>query len=108
TSGLRTSSAPTTLPRPVTTFKKPFVRLASCSASIITRDCSELYSLGLMATVQPAATAEATLRQMNSAFAFHAVISPATPTGSKVTVVLPQLLVNGSSRSAFSDARNAL
>ena len=27
---------------------------------------------------------------MNSAFAFHAVIRPATPTGSKVTVVLPQ------------------
>ncbi len=33
TSGLRTSSAPTTLPRPVTTFQTPFGRLASCSAS---------------------------------------------------------------------------
>ncbi len=40
--------------------------------------------------------------------AFHAVIRPATPTGSKVTVVLPQLRVSGSSWSAFSDARNAL
>ena len=47
--------------------------------------CSELSSLGLMTTVQPAATAEASLRQMNSAFAFHAVIRPATPTGSRVT-----------------------
>ena len=34
-------------------------------------------------------------------FAFHAVIRPATPTGSKVTVVLPQLRVSGSSWSAF-------
>jgi hypothetical protein len=40
---------------------------------------------------------EASLRQMNSAFAFPAVIRLATPTGSKVTVVLPQLRVNGSS-----------
>ncbi len=55
------------------------------------RVCSELNSLGLITTVQPAATAEASLRQMNSAFAFHAVIRPATPTGSKVTVVLSQL-----------------
>ena len=44
---------------------------------------------------------------MNSPFAFHAVISPATPTGSKVTVVLPQLSVIGSSWSPFSAARNA-
>src|SRR5258706_7652159 len=89
TSGLRTSSAPTTLPRPVTTFKRPFGRLVSCSASSNTRVCSELNSLGLMTTVQPAATAEASFRQMNSVFAFHAVIRPATPTGSRVTVVLP-------------------
>ena len=73
-----------------------------------TRVCSELNSLGLMTTVQPAATAEASLRQMNSAFAFHAVIRPATPTGSKVTVVLPQLRVHGISWSAFSAAGNAL
>ena len=95
TFGLRTSSAPTTSPRPVTTFKRPFGSLASCRASISTWVCNALNSLGLMTTVQPAATAEASLRQMNSVFAFHAVISPATPTGSKVTVVLPQLRVNG-------------
>ena len=56
TSGLRTSSAATTLPRPVTTFRRPFGRLASCSASTNTRVWSELNSLGLMTTVQPAAT----------------------------------------------------
>jgi len=43
-----------------------------------------------------------------SAFAFHAVIRPATPTGSRVTVVLPQLRVSDSSWSACSAARNAL
>ena len=40
--------------------------------------------------------------------AFQAVIRPATPTGSRVTVVLPQLRVNGISGSAFSAAANAL
>ena len=95
-------------PRPVTTFKRPFGSLASCRASTNTRVCSALISLGLITTVQPAATAEASLRQMNSAFAFHAVISPATPTGSRVTVVLSQLRVHGISWSAFSAARNAL
>src|SRR6266481_6486501 len=72
TSGLRTSSAPTTLPRPVTTFMRPFGRSASWRASTKTRVCSELNSLGLITTVQPAAMAEASLRQMNNAFAFHA------------------------------------
>jgi hypothetical protein len=95
TSGLRTSSAPTTLPSPVTPLRRPFGSLASWRASINTCVCKELSSLGLMTTVQPAATAEASLRQMKSVFAFHAVIRPATPTGSKVTVVLPQLRVNG-------------
>jgi len=108
TSGLSTSSAPTTLPRPVTTLRRPFGRSASWSASISTCVCSALNSLGLMTTAQPAASADATLRQMNSAFAFHAVIRPATPTGSKVTVVLPQLRVHSISSSAFSAARNAL
>src|SRR5260221_11551844 len=89
TSGFGTSSAPTVLPRPVTTFMRPFGRSASCRASTKTRVCSELNSLGLITTVQPAATAEASFRQMNNAFAFHAVIKPATPSGSRVTVVFP-------------------
>ena len=79
----------------MTTLRRPFGSSASCRASINTCVCSALSSLGLMTTVQPAATAEASLRQMNSVFAFQAVIRPATPTGSKVTVVLPQLRVNG-------------
>jgi hypothetical protein len=95
TLGLRTSSAPTISPRPLTTFRRPFGSLASWRAWINTCVCNELNLLGLMTTVQPAATAEASFRQMNSAFAFHAVISPATPTGSNVTVVLSQLRVHG-------------
>src|SRR6202035_3345249 len=72
------------------------------------RVCRELTSLGLITTVQPAATAEASLRQMNSELAFHAVIRPATPTGSKVTVVLPQLSVIDNSSSPFAAAGKAL
>src|SRR5713226_8299485 len=93
TSGLRTSSAPTTSPRPITTLQTPLGSLAAVRHSIITCVCSELSSLGLITTVQPAPTADASLRQMNSAFAFQAVIKPATPTGSNVTVVLAQLRV---------------
>jgi hypothetical protein len=61
-----------------------------------------------MTTVQPAATAEASLAQRNSAFAFQGVIRPATPTGSMVTVVLPQIRTNGKSWSAFSAARDGV
>src|SRR5260370_15475942 len=73
TSGLRTSSAPTTSPRPITTLHTPLGSLAALTHSIITCVCSELNSLGLRTTVQPAATADASLRQIKSAFAFHAV-----------------------------------
>src|SRR6202030_1782884 len=45
TSGLRTSSAPTTVPRPVTTLKTPLGSSAAFRASTITRVCSELISL---------------------------------------------------------------
>ncbi len=91
TSGLRTSSAPTSSPRPVTTLHTPGGRRASCRHFSNTCVCNALSSLGLTTTVHPAAMAEASLRQMNSAFEFQAVISPATPTGSKVTVVRPQV-----------------
>jgi len=99
--------APTVFPRPTTTLQTPFGSPAASMHSSNTAVCSELSSLGLMTTVQPAATAEASLRQMNSALAFHAVIRPATPTGSRVTVVLPQLCVIGSSWRAFSAAGKA-
>src|SRR5260370_15798801 len=108
TSGFRRGSAPTTSPRPITTLHTPLVSLAALTHSIITCVCSELNSLGLRTTVQPAATADASLRQIKSAFAFHAVIRPATPAGSQVTVVLPQLSVIGSPRDAFSAVRTAL
>ena len=45
---------------------------------------------------------------MKSVFAFHAVIRPATPTGSSVTVVLSQFRVSGNSWSACSAARNGV
>src|SRR5580704_16957344 len=108
TSGFRTSSAPTTSPRPITTLHTPWGSLAAFRHSSITCVWSALNSLGLMTTVQPPPTADASLRQMNSALAFHAVIRPATPTGSRVTVVLPQLSVHGNSWTPFSAARKAL
>src|SRR5580704_3803042 len=46
TPGFRTSSAPTTLPRPVTTLRRPFGKSASWRASINTRVCNALNSLG--------------------------------------------------------------
>src|SRR6202040_4175826 len=90
TSGFRTSSAPTASPRPETTLQTPFGSFASCSHSNHTPVCKALNSLGFMTTVQPAATAEASFMQRKNAFAFQGEISPATPTGSKVTVVLPK------------------
>src|SRR5260370_30319546 len=102
TSGLRTSSAPTTSPRPVTTLQSPFGSFASCTHSSHACVCNALSSLGLMTAVQPAASADASLAQRDNEFAFQGVITPATPTGSNVTVVLPQLLVRGSSWSALS------
>jgi len=97
TSGLRTSSAPTASPRPITTLQTPLGSLAAFRHfnHHLCLQRAELTGLDHN-------------RQMNSAFAFQAVISPATPTGSKVTVVLPQLRVNGSSWSPLSAARKAL
>src|SRR4029077_12000644 len=102
TSGLRTSSAPTTSPRPITTLQSPFGSLASCTHSSHACVCNALSSLGLITVVHPAARADASLAHRKNEFAFQGVIKPATPTGSKVTVVLSQPLVNGSSWRAFS------
>jgi hypothetical protein len=44
--------------------------------------------LALVRLTALAALAEASLAQSNSAFAFQGVLRPATPTGSKVAVVL--------------------
>ena len=52
--------------------------------------------------------ADASFMQINNAFAFQAVIRPATPTGLRmVTVVFPQLSFKGISWSAFSAAAKA-
>src|ERR1700756_1632356 len=102
TSGLRTSSAPTTSPRPITTLQSPFGSLASCTHSSHACVCNALSSLGLITVVHPAAKADASLAHRKNEFAFQGVIKPATPTGSNVTVVLPQPLVKGSSGGALS------
>src|SRR5258705_1587447 len=104
TSGLRTSSAPTTSPRPATTLHSPFGSSACCRHSSHACVCNELSSLGLMTAVQPAATAEASLAERKNEFAFQGVIRPATPTGSSVILGLPQLCVSGSFwRDVFAD-----
>jgi hypothetical protein len=61
---------------------------------------------GFTTTVQPAASAEAVLRQMSNAFEFQAVINPATPTGIRETDVLFHVRTRGSSWSAFSAWKN--
>src|SRR6202040_2520352 len=108
TSGLRTISAPTTSPRPMTTLQRPFGISASIRHSSQARVCNQLSSLGLMTAVHPAEPAEASLAERKTEFAFQGVIRPTTPTGSSVTVVLPQLRVSGSCWSAVSAERNTL
>jgi hypothetical protein len=63
-----------TTPWPVTIFNRPFGRPASCRASTNTCVCSELNSLGLTTTAQPAAMAEASLRQINNIFTSYGEI----------------------------------
>jgi hypothetical protein len=95
TSGWLLSSAPTTSPRPLTMLNKPGGRPALCSASVTTWVWVALISLGLITTVQPAASAVASLLQMKPALEFQGVISAATPTGSIVTSAVPIWRVSG-------------
>ncbi len=92
--GFDVISAPTSLPRPVTTLKTPFGKPASCNASVTTCVWIGLNSLGLMTEVQPAAMALASLLQIEPAVLFQGVMSPATPTGSMTTVASPTLRVS--------------
>src|SRR5258708_19698064 len=64
-----------------------------------------LISLGLMTTVQPAASAVASLLQMKPAFEFQGVMRPATPTGSITTWALPTWRVSGERSSVFAASR---
>jgi hypothetical protein len=72
---------------PLTTLKTP--RGDSLRARIRAGLPSQANSTyWLTTTVQPAASAQVVLRQMNNAFESQAVINPATPTGKRETVVL--------------------
>jgi hypothetical protein len=89
TSGLRVTALPTVAPAPLTTFTTPDGRAALSKHSIRTWACRVLFWLGLMTTVQPAASAEAVFPAMNHGLPFHGVSSPATPTGTLVMIALP-------------------
>ncbi len=100
TSGWRLRVSPTVSPRPVTMLNTPGGSAASRSASVTICVCRALISLGLMTAVQPAASAAASLPQINPASLFHGVISPATPSGVICTVAAPAEVTNSNASSA--------
>src|SRR5579883_740678 len=84
TLGWVTSASPATAPYPVTTLTTP----GGISASAITRRMNsssdaEVYSDGLMTTVQPAASAGASFQPASIRGEFHGVMNAQTPTGSR-------------------------
>jgi len=89
TSGWVLSSSPTSLPRPTTMLNTPAGKPASCSASATTWVWIGLISLGLITDAQPAASADASLLQIEPAVLFHGAISAATPTGCMTTFASP-------------------
>jgi hypothetical protein len=67
---------------------------ASCMISAKMIASSGAISEGLSTTVQPAASAGATLATIWFSGQFHGVMSAATPTGSRRTVLLPCVVSN--------------
>ena len=69
----------------VSTFSTPEGMPARCASSATARADSGVASAGLMTTVQPAASAGATLRVIIAIGKFQGVIAAQTPTGCLIT-----------------------
>jgi hypothetical protein len=85
TTGLRHSSAPISSAGPVTTLNAPGGTPARSASSAIASADSGVCGAGLQTTVQPAASAAPTLREIIALGKFHGVIAATTPTGSRST-----------------------
>ena len=81
TSGLPVSSAPISCGLPTTTLKQPAGKPARSASSAMASADSGVSSAGLTTTVQPAASAGATLRAIIALGKFQGVIAATTPTG---------------------------
>ena len=85
TVGLAHISAPIAAGSPVTTLSTPGGKPARWASSASANADSGVASAGLITTVQPAASAGATLRVIIDDGKFHGVIAAQTPTGSLTT-----------------------
>ena len=103
TSGLRTSSSPTTDPGPGTTFTTPGGIPASRHSSPSLSVDSGASSAGLITTVLPAAMAGAIFHAAICMAKFHGVIAAHTPIGSRRTQFVDPGF-RGSGRSSSSRA----
>ncbi len=82
TFGCSTSAAPTSAPKPVTTLTTPGGNPACSISSISFSVDVDVNSDGLITSVQPAASAGASLNESSSSGEFHGVMAATTPMGS--------------------------
>src|SRR3569832_925734 len=87
--GCEDIASPTVGPSPLTRLNTPGGTPASCSTSANSIAFIGATSDGLSTTVQPAASAGATLQTIWLIGQFHGVMSPQTPTGSFTMLVVP-------------------
>ena len=88
TEGCSTSATPVTGPRPLTRFTTPGGRPAACTISMKRCMPAAATSEGLTTQLLPKAMAAATFIEHSVVGAFHGPSRAATPTGSRVTVVM--------------------
>ena len=81
TTGFAHISPPIAFASPVTTLSTPGGKPARCASSASAKAENGVASAGLITTVQPAASAGATLRVIIEQGKFHGVIAAHTPTG---------------------------
>jgi hypothetical protein len=81
---LAVSAPPMASGSPVSTFSTPAGRRAACARRASASAVSGVCSAGLTTTVQPAASAGATLRVIIASGKFHGVIAAQTPTGWRI------------------------
>ena len=79
----------------MSTLSTPGGKPARCASSASTSAEKGVASAGLMTTVQPAASAGATLRVIIDDGKFHGVIAAQTPTGSLMTTSRRSLPIVG-------------
>ncbi len=86
TIGWLISASPVGSPGPVTMLSTPSGRPASCISAARRSTANVAYSEGLATIVQPAARAGAAFCANSSSGAFHGMMAPTTPTGSRSVI----------------------